>query len=66
MRLFVISIPRRFANERSKLLLTSISHNILPSNCAKSRVHSKSKEVRFDTSPEIHVIGMEFFWHNRI
>ena len=27
----------------------------MPSNCAESRVHSKSKEVRFDTIPEIHV-----------
>ena len=51
----VISVPRWVAHKRSNLQLTSISHNILPSNCAKSRVHSKSKEVRFDTSPEIHV-----------
>ena len=27
----------------------------MPSNYTESRVHSKSKEVRFDTSPEIHV-----------
>ena len=32
-----------------------ISHQILPTNCTKSRFHSKSKEVRFDTSPEILV-----------
>ena len=35
--------------------LINISHQILPTNCTKSRFHSKSKEVRFDTSPEIHV-----------
>ena len=51
----VVSVPRRLAYKRSNSQQTSISHNILPSNCAKSRVHSKSKEVRFDTSPEIHV-----------
>ena len=49
----VISAPRRLTYKRSNSQQTSISHNILPSNCAKSWVHSKSKEVRFDTSPEI-------------
>ena len=47
-------------HQRSILLFpnwqqTNISYNILPSNVAKSRVHYKSKEVRFDTSPEIHL-----------
>ena len=51
----VISIPRRLADKRSDSQPTSISHNVLPSNCTKSMFHSKSKEVRFDTSPEIHV-----------
>ena len=51
----VISIARRLAYKRSNSQQTSISHNILPSNCAKSRVHSKSKEDWYDTSPEIHV-----------
>ena len=39
----VTSVPRQLAYERCNLQQTSISHNILPSNCAKSRVHSKSK-----------------------
>ena len=34
---------------------THISHNILPSNNSKSRIHSKSKEVRYDTSSAIHL-----------
>ena len=50
-----ISIPRQLAYKRSNLQLASISHKILPPNCTKSRFHSKSKEVRLDTSPEIHV-----------
>ena len=37
------------------LQLTNISHNLLPSNGTKSRFHTKSKEVRFDTSTEIHI-----------
>ena len=36
---------------RKRLIL----HNILPSNSSKSRVHSKSKEVRFDTSSAIQL-----------
>ena len=51
----VISVSRWLADKTSNLQLTSISHTILPSNCTKSRIHSKSKEVRFDTSPEIHI-----------
>ena len=50
-----ISVPRRLACKRSNSQQTCISRNILPSNISKSRVHSKSKEVRFDTSSEIHL-----------
>ena len=32
-----------------------ISHNILLSKSSKSRIHSKSKEVRFETSSVIHL-----------
>ena len=50
------SLPRSLAYKRSNLQQTDISHNtILPSNSSKSRVHSKSKEVRFDTSSAIHL-----------
>ena len=51
----VISVPRRLVYKRSNPQPASISYNILLSNCAESRVHSKSKEVRFDTIPEIHI-----------
>ena len=44
-----------YLDKRSDFPPTSVSHKILPSNCAKSRVHSKSKEIRFDTSADIHV-----------
>ena len=50
-----ISVPRQLAYKRSNLQPTNISHKILPPNCTKSRFHSKSKEVKVDTSPEIHV-----------
>ena len=50
----VISVPRRLAYKRSNLQHSNISHNILPSNGAKSSLYSKSKEVRFDTSLAIH------------
>ena len=30
-------------------------HNILPTNSSKSRIHSKSKEVRFETTSAIHL-----------
>ena len=61
-----ISVPRRLAYKRSNLQSATISHNILPSNCTKSRFYSKSKEVRFDTSPEPHFIGMEFLTQQNI
>ena len=54
----VISVPRRLAYKRANsqpASISSISYNIVPSNCTESRVHSKSKEVRIDTIPEIHV-----------
>ena len=50
-----IAIPRRLAYKRSNSQQMHISHNILPSNSSKSRVHSKSEEVRFDTSSAIHL-----------
>ena len=50
-----ISIPRQLAYKRSNSQPTNISHKILPPNCTKYRFYSKSKEVRFNTSPEIHV-----------
>ena len=53
--LLTVSLPRRLAHKRSNMQQTYISHNILPSNSTKSRVHSKSKEVRFETSSTIHL-----------
>ena len=52
---FSFSVPRCLADKRSDSQLTTISDNILPSNSTKSRFHSKSKEVRFDTKSEFHV-----------
>ena len=49
-----ISIPRRLADKRFDSQPTNLSDNILPSNSTKSRFHTKSKEVRFDTNTEIH------------
>ena len=49
-----ISVPGRLAYKRSNSKQTRISHNILPSNSSKSKIHSKSK-VRFDTSSAIHL-----------
>ena len=49
------SVPRWLTYKRSNLQPTNISHQILPTNCTKPRFHAKSKEVRFDTRPEIHV-----------
>ena len=51
----IISVPRQLTYKGSNSQQTSISHNILPSNSSKSRIHSKSKEVRFDTSSAIHL-----------
>ena len=34
---------------------TYISHNILPPNSSKSRIYSKPKKVRFETSSAIHL-----------
>ena len=48
------SIPRRLALKRSNMQLTYMSHNILPTDSWKSRVHSKLK-VKFDTSSAIHL-----------
>ena len=52
-----ISLPisRRLAYKRSDSQSTSLSHKILPSNGTKSRFHTKSKEVRFNTSTEMHL-----------
>ena len=43
------------AYKKSNLQQICISHNVLPSNSSKPRIHSKSKEVRFDTSSAIHL-----------
>ena len=34
---------------------TCIAHNILPPNSSKSRIHSKSKKVRFESSSAFHL-----------
>ena len=51
----IVFVPRRLAYKSSNSQPANISHKILPPNYTKSRFHSKSKEVRFDTSPVIHV-----------
>ena len=33
----------------------TLSHDILPPNSSKSRIHSKPKKVRFETSSAIHL-----------
>ena len=50
-----ISIPRRLADKRSNAQLTYSSHQIYSSNGSKSRLHSKSKEVRFNSNTTIHI-----------
>ena len=50
-----LSIPRRLADKRSDSQLTYLSHQIYSSNGTKSRLHTKSKEVRFDSSATIHI-----------
>ena len=60
-----ISVPRRLAYKRSNTQQTHITHYISPSNGSKSRVHSKFKEVRFDTSSATF-IGMEFLTQHNI
>ena len=49
-----LSIPRRLANKRSHLQLTSLTQ-IHSSKGTKSGFHTKSKEVRFDTNTTIHL-----------
>ena len=51
----LVLVPRRLAGKRFDSQLTNISHNLLPSNGTKSWYHTKSKEVRFNTSTEIVV-----------
>ena len=48
-------VNRRLAHKRSDTQQTYISHNILPPNSSKSRIHSKPKKVRFETSSAIHL-----------
>ena len=48
-----IPIPRRLANKRSDTQLTYLSHKIHDSNGTESGLHTKSKEVRFDTNTTI-------------
>ena len=43
-----------------------VSHTIYCLQTVQGLGHYKSKEVRFDTSPEIHVIGMEFLTQKNI
>ena len=43
------------ANKRSELQPTYLSHKIHTLNGTKSGVHTKSKEVRFDTNTTIHI-----------
>ena len=62
----IISVPRRLAHKRSNSQPASISYNILPSNGAESRVYSRSKEIRFDTSQKFTFIGMEFLTQQNI
>ena len=50
-----LSLHRRLTYKRSSTLQTNFSDNIMSSNYAISRVHSKSKKVRFDPSSEIHL-----------
>ena len=50
-----LPIPRRLANKRSNSQSTNLSHKILPSNGTESRLHTKSKEIRLDTSTEIYL-----------
>ena len=53
--LLTLSIPRRLAYKRSNMQQTYISHNILPPNSSRSRIHSKPKKVRFETNSAIHL-----------
>ena len=50
-----IPIPRRLANKRSDTQSTYLSHKIHNSNGTESGLHTKSKEVRFDTNTTIHI-----------
>ena len=49
-----VSIPRILVDKGFDLQLTNLSHKILPSNGTESRFHTNRKEIRFDTSTEIH------------
>ena len=53
-----LPIPRQLANKRSDSQLTYLSHKIHSSNGIKSRFHTKSKEVRFDTN-----IKIQLYWY---
>ena len=52
---FSFTLSRQLTDKRSDSQSTIISDNILPSNSTKSRFHSKSKEVRFDTNSKFHI-----------
>ena len=52
---FQFSVPRRLADKRSDSQSTATSDKTLPSGSSRSRFHSKSEEVRIDTSSEFHV-----------
>ena len=53
-----ISLPilRRLADKRFDSQSTDLSNKILSSNSTKSRIHTKSKEVRFDTTQKFTFI----------
>ena len=50
-----ISILRRLADKRSDAQSTYRSHQIYSSNGSESRLHSKSKEVRFNSNTTINI-----------
>ena len=50
-----LPVPRQLANKRSDSQSTYLSHQIHSSNGTKSALHTKSEEVRFDSSTTIHI-----------
>ena len=50
-----LSIPRQLADKRSDLQSTYLSHQIYSLNSTKFGLHSKSKEIRFDSSTTSHI-----------
>ena len=50
-----VSTSRRLADKRFDSKSTNLEHKNIASNGTESRFNTKSKEVRFDTSTEIHL-----------